>query len=592
MNKQQLVAQALISWLSENLAKEHDIAREGLPQFDVMYFLEKLGHVENFSAEDFSIALVGFGLNSVELTELANQYGLGGLRGISDDLHLAAEWRNNRAEYGRILALAKGRHPGVHTLMHFAKARSKELAKAVLQWAKEADDLFVMKDNQPQHHLLHELATSSELELLCSLEAVTAFLTAWADYRQTEPNDAPRKALPALGLFIDPQLLAGDNIAYRLLRNFELVDRIREMPAADLRDKRRRFARYQNVELRTKLLDILDRLEAFRVATQPEAGSCLTYEEVVQIVRPPADIPEPQEPVEEEEEDTFSEEDEEQQPQPKTFQETSTDVLLDNRQDALEELADACEEAWEDFEEKQGNDIEVQFEFDEIQQHERIPIDRRVLKWLETFCSEEVCGGFFVSNEVDLRLALNNHQNASPLILFSPNQQVFTKEGQKVSMRQLFAAWDEDLVEAGFPAPGLLLLWDRFFALRSELVKYVRHLIYTPLEWLPGRQEVVRIIEHYLELSTQIYSTVQERVKDMDDISRGWARATLEGLLSLDIIQVSIPLNDGRVAKKAVMLPTHPLHLWRYQRLVQILRGLGQSAELSDKDRRSIYADI
>ena len=60
----------------------------------------------------------------------------------------------------------------------------------------------------------------------------------------------------------------------------------------------------------------------------------------------------------------------------------------------------------------------------------------------------------------------------------------------------------------------------------------------------------------------------------------------LEGLLALDVVQVRIELDDGRIANKAVLLPTHPLHLWRYQRLAALLRGLG--SQITDADRDAI----
>ena len=36
-----------------------------------------------------------------------------------------------------------------------------------------------------------------------------------------------------------------------------------------------------------------------------------------------------------------------------------------------------------------------------------------------------------------------------------------------------------------------------------------------------------------------------------------------EAIASLDVVQIKTALNDGRVSWKAILLPTHPLHLWR-----------------------------
>src|SRR5262249_8011880 len=53
--------------------------------------------------------------------------------------------------------------------------------------------------------------------------------------------------------------------------------------------------------------------------------------------------------------------------------------------------------------------------------------------------------------------------------------------------------------------------------------------------------------------------------------------------------QARITHEDGRVAFKAVLLPTHPLHLWRYWRLGLILKGLGK--ELGEADRAAVIAE-
>ena len=46
------------------------------------------------------------------------------------------------------------------------------------------------------------------------------------------------------------------------------------------------------------------------------------------------------------------------------------------------------------------------------------------------------------------------------------------------------------------------------------------------------------------------------------------------------------------VSAKAVMLPLHPLHLWRYRRLGEILRDLSAAGPLSDSDRRVIIEEL
>ena len=236
MTREQLIAQALASWIQEKLASERDIAREGLPAMDVGYFLKALALLEAFPSSDFSIALAGFGHSTTALRSLANKAGLKSIRDIADDFNAAAAWRNNRRNHRRILALARGRHPGVHTLKHFAPPHSRELARAVLEWAILNGDIA---STGAQRNLLQMLANSLQLEPLRSLELVADFLAAWSQLTQTDPNDAPRQALPQLGLLADPALFTKpDALEIRLVRNLETSAQLMDAAPTMLRQRR------------------------------------------------------------------------------------------------------------------------------------------------------------------------------------------------------------------------------------------------------------------------------------------------------------------------------------------------------------------
>ena len=49
---------------------------------------------------------------------------------------------------------------------------------------------------------------------------------------------------------------------------------------------------------------------------------------------------------------------------------------------------------------------------------------------------------------------------------------------------------------------------------------------------------------------------------------------------------------DGGVSAKAVMLPLHPLHLWRYQRFGEILRDLSHAGPMSESDRKVVIEEL
>lgn len=590
MNREQVVAQALACWIREKLNSERDIAREGLPAMDVRYFLQGLAQLPDFNAKEFSIALAGFGQDSTTLRSLANQTGLNLLVEISDSMNSAAVWRNKRRSHRRILALARGRHPGVHTLKHFAPPHSWELARSVLDWASANREI---SSTGAQEKLLDRLANGSQLKPLRSLEMVADFLSAWNRHRQIDPNDAPRKALPELGLLSDPNLFSDlDLLERRLSRNLEVTAWLMDTSPMVLRQRRVQLGRYQNEVLRDELLNILDRVEALRLAPSADLRAALTLDEVLKIFRPPKDQPEtdPEAPAEQEAgAESGSQPDDDNLDLP-DIGSNSAGALLDNRQEDLEAVASQIEEAWQHASEEDADHIEGELGTGDDSSSFSFDIDREFLDWLHTFCTPQTWGGLIESKEPSLEFALKHHGAALREPKKLTPDAITVEEGQTRSMLDMFQAFDREVPANGGAQINLAARWQRFCELRTGILPHLDYIVHFPLTWLGGKPALAVQIEEYLRLSGDIYRTVQENYRAMAGLSEGLARAVLEGLLALDVMQVRIELEDGRVAHKAVLLPTHPLHLWRFQRLTALLRGLG--SQITPADRTAILKDV
>ena len=182
----------------------------------------------------FSLALVGFETTEEEVRALADANGLGALAGVTLDLHVATEWRNDRDRHPRIVALARGYNPSVHGLRFFSRASSGELAEILLGWAENASGFTTT----PQHRaLLETLREARGLKSVRSLEGVAAFLSEWSEGGD-EAIGRPRDVLPALGLLRDPQLFEADDLAKRLEHNLRVGERVTIMSPGDIRQRR------------------------------------------------------------------------------------------------------------------------------------------------------------------------------------------------------------------------------------------------------------------------------------------------------------------------------------------------------------------
>ncbi|NJM13627.1 MAG: AAA domain-containing protein [Synechococcaceae cyanobacterium SM1_2_3] len=185
---------------------------------------------------------------------------------------------------------------------------------------------------------------------------------------------------------------------------------------------------------------------------------------------------------------------------------------------------------------------------------------------------------------------MNGAADRSPTFVLP--DRVITIEGEALSLEKLLDGWDRFMPELSGRQTQLAATWKEFQAVRTELLPHLGKLIYHARSWLDGRPEILSRIRRYLELAADLYRETQEHFQVMASYSADWARAALEALLALDIVQVRVRLPNGKLAAKAVLLPTHPLHLWRNERLSTLLRGLTKSTTLTNQDRGAVCKEL
>ncbi|CAO3426278.1 hypothetical protein [Azospirillum argentinense] len=569
------VAQALAAWISTAAKSANDFAREGLPNIDVEAFFQALGQSGEISPAEFSVALVGFGHDEASLHQLAKNANLD-FAALATDLHTATDWRNHRDRHSRIIALATGYNQSVHGLQFFARARSSELARILFRWASESERFG---KTPQQKNLLNNLAIGPSLEPLRSLEATAEFLARWDANLENDTVNAARMALPALGVLADPKLFEAPNLEERLTKNLDVVRRLKELSPSDLRVRRKRVDQYKHRETATAVGEVLDRLEALRSGRN--AVTSLTLEEAESIVSLPKD------PGRRSADPDTTSTSSDIAPE---IRDLSADALLEGRQDELSAIADALEEAWTLAGEAGGGRLKASLDTAAGTIEVDEEIDQKVLEWVEAFCGDDRWGGAFTSSVADLKEALTRYAEAEPI--FMDVGQAVSYEGRTYSIEDLLKGWDEEITLAGMNGRDLATRWQLFQEKRSALAPYIKLLLSHPREWMDGRPAVADCCRQYLAAAEALYHGIQETYGVVSEASPGYAQLTLEAILALDIVQVKVLLPNDQVASKAVMLPLHPLHLWRHHRLSAVLRNLAKTTELLPDDRTAILEEL
>ena len=285
MNRDGYIAQAAALEVAQIIREGGRFFCPELPAMDVPRFLAALAELTD-DVTGVSLALVGYGVSDTDLRDRLNAMALP-IGHVTTDLHEAAKWRNEPAVHPNIIALAAGRYPGVSTLAHFPRGNPRTLATRLLEWAQS--DQAELASNAPQKQLLAALAEAPNLAALVSLNGIAEFLATWKATRAENELDAPRRALPRLGILPDRKLFgAADTIAQRLTQNFRLTQNLTKMSGHGFEAIRRRI-RQTRPKQRTKRLRIFERAEAIRRTGGFDTYGALDFEDAKQLLSPPKD---------------------------------------------------------------------------------------------------------------------------------------------------------------------------------------------------------------------------------------------------------------------------------------------------------------
>ena len=179
MSQEKYMARAAALQVAAAVREGEHLFCEELPPMDVEVFLRALMEMA-VDASGASLALVGYGMSGTDLRERMAALGLA-VGHVTADLHEAATWRNDPQAHPQIIALARGRHPGVSTLAHFPRGDTRVFARELLAWACEPD--AELTSTVPHRALLSALAEHGNLAPLVSLSGVTDFLASWEEGR-------------------------------------------------------------------------------------------------------------------------------------------------------------------------------------------------------------------------------------------------------------------------------------------------------------------------------------------------------------------------------------------------------------------------
>ena len=574
MTRDIYIAHAAALQVAAAIGKGGHFFCDQLPPMDVERFLAALAE-EADDATGVSLALVGYGTSETDLRYRLDALGFG-IGHLTTDLHVAAKWRNEPETHSQIIALARGRHPGVSTLAHFPRGDTRGLARRLLRWART--EQAVLAFTPPQRRLLQVLEESPDLSPLVSLSGVAEFLATWRKMRNGDDLGAPRRALPRLGILPDRDLLSESNeIADRLLANYKLTQDIARATGSRLDDVRKKVKR-GSPEQRTRGLDVLDRVDRIRRNGDFDAYSGLDYQEAREVFLPTSrtsrPAPDPDDPQRTRVRDG------------RAVTRDGGELLIDGKNRELDALVGQIQGALAAAVEGESDSASGQYDVNGDEQQFEFDVKREDLTWVRFFCSTDAWGGVVETSSASFEDALRDHRQYDPT-RFEPLGRSIPHDGERYDLRSLIEAMQRELAASGNDE-DMCGCWDSMVAARYAVLGHLDILLHQPMLALAGRYELRGAVTELLHACDRFYAQLARHHSAMHEIDHAWTQLLFEAVAALDIVQIRTTLKGERTSWKAILLPVHPLHLWRYERIAALARGL----KLDGMDRDAVLDQL
>ncbi len=582
ISEKQYISKSIFLWIKESLKQKHATCyiKEQLPQMDVKYFLNLVSNDDYLQHQRISIAFNNFKdvPNQEAVRELNNLYE--NIK-ISNSFNEASEWRNEIFENPIIIALGYGKDQVTNTLEFFESILSSELSNLLLEERRNKLSPLLYK--------LFEALTDLGNKHQIKLPVCAKFLSKIDEFDNDQVTILEK--INILGCFSDPQLLKTGRrgidvslIKKTLIQNFELFENIRTVDDKKLITIKKEINKlkfssedYPSKEIfdnyKKDLKEIYDKIIHIRDENIIKPDSFLTFKKVNQLwnlkVEDPDD-PDPDEP--DEPEDSITN--------------IIVDSLCENDSESLVNISEKVDQFWENIEDTSENVLEIEIEDDSFLIN--ININHDLLKLLDQICNKELFGGIIKSKkDYQIGTIIKNFSDGE-IEFFETNINNLIDDPTYSSDEKSIYALIDFFDKKTNNEFNIKETWEKFSDCREKLLTQIKKILFTANYWVYGNNEYLMLIDEYIKFSNNLYKKIHQSKSKVENKSNDVYAKLLQVILSLDILQIETQQEESdEKIQRVILLPIHPLYLWRFKKINEILR-LTENQEYDDKDKEII----
>lgn len=498
---------------------------------------------------------------------------------ITDSIEKAVLWRSIPECAGRIVVFIKTDTDKLHSLSEFENISTRDISRYLLE--KQVNS----NNNTPTNNFWSALEKTSDYY---TFEAVEDFVNAVA--RSKRPEDAIPKNMWRLNLLEDNDILGTKSKPEdRLAQNRDMIFAIgqlsedsrkklsRSLVRSKAKDKARLQAAYRSLQNFYKYGN-QDTLKDLDLTTVQELFSASQKKEKVKKKETPnpTDGPDSDEP------------DSNTPIRPKELDRLVSDAIVFGDDEEQRDISNLLEELDKHYDtETEENDDSIP-PIGGIFEDRSIALDTHqtdLRKLVGKFCGLNSWGGIMETDESVLKDAISADINA--LHIFDPESKdaVISFVGGIDGNQPLFdfiKQFDEQFDSKGLETlERFTPIIDNLKIARKSLLTHLDLIMYHPVLLFGASEKSKNDLIEYIQAWERLYHAFCNNEPTMRQISPGGTSFIARAILLLDILYVKTPKEW-----KGILLPLHPIYLWRYYEVFRTLPN--KKATLAEEDKEAL----
>lgn len=515
------------------------------------------------------VAVIGY-----ERTSEAHQDDLE----LTDSIEKAVLWRSNPECAGRILVFIKNDTDKLHSLAEFDVVTTRDVSRFLLEQQLKGDN------NTPTHNFWEALRSTSDYYNFDALYEFVASVSESENQAEAIPNNMWR-----INLLLDSSILGTKSDPKdRLAKNRDLIFAIGQL-SEDSRKKLSRSLARTKAGDKDRLQKAYHSLQTLYKYGKKETLRDLDLETVQELFSASQKKSKKKDKTPPTENGDTPEVTVENTPiRPKELDNLISDAIVFGEEEELENIQELLKELSKHY------DPETEENDDEIPPVGGIFGDRNIVleshqndlrKLVGKFCNLSSWGGLMETDESVLKDAISADITDSKFFDPESTQSIIAFSGGIDGSQTLF-----DFIvqfDAQFDAKGLDSA-ERFSPIienlkeqRKRLFASIDMIMYHPVLFFGASEDNRQTLIDYIQAWEGLYHAFCVNEPTMRQISAGGTSFIARAILLLDVLYVKTPKEW-----KGILLPLHPIYLWRFYEVFRTLPN--KKASLSDEDKEAL----